>query len=311
MLSVVLLAKALDEALPLLAAICTAAAVGAFLYPFAAAMFAERNDTMLLPEEKRRRAKLRQEVPTYRRFEPMIVDLAARITETMPVLVERLQADLDLIEPNKEWRAGEYYAIRRVESWLMFAPAALFGGILLGPLLGLLFAGVVVYLYPLLGMRSVQKKAKVYRIRLRSRLPFVADLSALILEGGGTFSEAMVRIAQDNPDHPIGQELARTRSAVERSVPEGDALRDMSRRVDDPDLAEFVFVVNTAIERGTPLKDALRDMAERLRGRRVQWLERMAEEAKVKISGPALLVMIACLAVIVAPFLLASSNPTR
>jgi hypothetical protein len=50
-------------------------------------------------------------------------------------------------------------------------------------------------------------------------------------------------------------------------------------------------------------------MAERLRTRRVLRLERAAEEAKVKISGPALLIMVACLAIITAPFLLAGANP--
>ena len=88
-----------------------------------------------------------------------------------------------------------------------------------------------------------------------------------------------------------------------------DALWRMAHRVESPDLSEFVFMVNTALDRGTPLQDALRDMAERLRTRRVQRLERAAEEAKVKISGPALLIMVACLAIITAPFLLAGAAP--
>ncbi len=74
--------------------------------------------------------------------------------------------------------------------------------------------------------------------------------------------------------------------------------------MDDADIFEIVFAINTAEERGTRLKETLSGLAEQMRHRRIQWLERAAEEAKVHITWPGLLVMVACLLIVAAPLLL-------
>ena len=75
-------------------------------------------------------------------------------------------------------------------------------------------------------------------------------------------------------------------------------------RSTDPDVKEVVQAITTAEERGIALKDALRGLADRMRQRKVQWMEKSAEQAKVKITGPAMVTMVACLLIVVAPMLL-------
>jgi pilus assembly protein TadC len=83
----------------------------------------------------------------------------------------------------------------------------------------------------------------------------------------------------------------------------------MAVRLDDVDVNELVFCINTADESTGKLKDALRDLAEQMRTRRVQWLERAAEEAKVQITWPGFLIMLACLLIVAAPLLLPTQAP--
>jgi tight adherence protein C len=55
---------------------------------------------------------------------------------------------------------------------------------------------------------------------------------------------------------------------------------------------------------GTPLADTMRTQAEQIRLKRSQWAEKAAEESKVALVFPAMIIMVACLAIVVAPFIL-------
>jgi pilus assembly protein TadC len=147
-------------------------------------------------------------------------------------------------------------------------------------------------------------RARRYRIAVRNRLPFVVDLMALMLESGAIFRECLETAAEENRDEAVGEEFSRVCRAIDQGIPQTEALRGLSRRIDDADVYEMVFAINTAEERGTRLKETLSDLAEQMRHRRIQWLEKAAEEAKVHITWPGLLVMVACLIIVAAPLIL-------
>src|SRR5262245_35074103 len=291
-----------ERAWAMVAAVVTAAAVAAAAYPFAAALVAPRDDRRLQPGERRYRRQLRQRSSAYRWFEPLVTEIsvsAAKLT-----LIPQLQKDLNLTEPEAGWRAADYFAIRRLESLAVFIGGfavgligfdTLSGGIVIG----LLLAGA----YPYFIVQRVASRARAYRDRVEARLPLMSDLIALILEGSN-LPEALRVAARENRGHPLGDELTRALAAYDRHPVLQVALREMADRVGSVDLSEFVFMVVTALDRGTEVREALQSTAERLRVRRIQRLERAAEVAKVKIAGPALIVMIACLIIILAPFLL-------
>jgi Flp pilus assembly protein TadB len=269
-----------------------------------------RNDEHLTPSELERRTALRKRSLYYRWFEPFIDDLAAWCERKFPRQMELLQRDLDLVYPDRTWRSSEYLAVSLVESWWLFAIGGMFGYVL-GDSVGVVPAGLLGYLIgPALAVRTVTQRARLRLARIRSRLPFTVDLMALMLESGAIFQDCLEKAAEENADHPLGEELERVCSSIARGRPRVEALREMAVRLDDVDVNELVFCINTADETTGKLKDALRDLAEQMRTRRVQWLERAAEEAKVQITWPGFLIMLACLLIVAAPLLLPTQTPS-
>lgn len=263
-----------------------------------------RDDQRLTPTEAQRRKLLRARSATYRWFEPLIDDLAAWNQQSFPHRAEVLQHDLELIQPEAPWRAGEFMGTKQLEGVMLFAAGMLLGYVLVGIELAA-FVAVLAYVVGLFVMfRSVTQQAKKRLARLRSRLPFTVDLMALMLESGSIFRECLEKSAEENRGHPLGDELQLVCAGLRRGSSQADALRELARRLDDGDINELVFSINTAEERGGKLRDTLRDMAEQIRSRRIHWLERAAEEAKVRITWPGMVIMVACLLIIAAPLLL-------
>jgi len=83
-----------------------------------------------------------------------------------------------------------------------------------------------------------------------------------------------------------------------------DALRNFVTRTQDEDVAEVVLAIIEGEELGTPLAKILRIQAEQMRQKRSQWAEKASSEAEVTLVFPAMLIMIACLILVVAPFIL-------
>jgi tight adherence protein C len=266
-----------------------------------------RNDELLTPGERSHRQALRARSSAYRWFEPL-VDRLAKWQRSF--LSERwlktLQHNLDFVEPESNWRAGEYLAVREVEG-IMLIPAVWIGTYAVAGIELAWPLAIVGYflLGPVLAYYSLASQAKYRLDRIRARLPFAIDLIALMLESGSILRECLERAAEENRGHPLGEELDRVCASIRRGSTQADALREMGRRLDDGIIHEVVFAINSAEDSSGEVKEALRNLAEQVRTRRIQWLERAAEEAKVQITWPGLLIMIACLLIVVAPIWLA------
>jgi pilus assembly protein TadC len=129
-----------------------------------------------------------------------------------------------------------------------------------------------------------------------------------MMESGALFNACIQTVVQESGKHPIAEELSSVLSSLRQGIPRATALKEFSTRLDDDDVQEVVFAVNTSEELGTPLDKTLRTMADRMRQRRMQELERRAETAKVHITWPAMLIMVACLMVVAAPLMLAGAG---
>lgn len=294
-----------DLTLLVLGSIVIAALVTLVGYWLTAMAFADRIDHALIsPLERSRRNRLRQLSTTYRWFEPMVDSLAEFDGTNFPKTGPKLQQSLELLDPSTPWKADEFVAVKQLESVLVFVPSLAIAWLLLDDWVAVFPALLIAGLTPWVVVRGVHKRAKQYLRQYKARLPYVVDLMALMLESGDIFRETMLKAAHENVGHPLGQEFHRVSEMIGRGERQADALRTMARRLEDPDVGELVFTINTAVERGTELREAMRDMAEQMRIRRIQYLERAAEEAKVHITWPALLVMVACLLIVAAPLVL-------
>ena len=83
-----------------------------------------------------------------------------------------------------------------------------------------------------------------------------------------------------------------------------EALEHFAERVHAEEVSEIVMAIVKGEELGTPLASVLRTQSDALLLRRSQWAEKAAADAQVRIVVPGMLVMIACLIIVLAPFLL-------
>jgi Flp pilus assembly protein TadB len=263
------------------------------------------DERLLTESERQRRRGLRQRSAVYRWFEPAVLTLAAWNRQFFPGRMARLGARIEVLG-ERDWRAEEALAVRQIEAVPGFVVGGLFGLLFLGPLAAPVTALLAFAITLAVTSRGSVKQARERSQRLRQRLPAVIELMALMLEAGaGTLRECLEMAARENADHVIGEELRRVLIQIDQGANQADALREMGRRLDDPDVAQLVFALTTAEERGVPLRSSLRDMATQLRVRQVQWLEKAAEEARVHITWPGMVVTLACLLIVAAPIVFA------
>ncbi len=157
--------------------------------------------------------------------------------------------------------------------------------------------------------RRSMKEAKRIRRQIRSRLPYVMELMALLLDtGGGMTMEAFRTAAKDNQQHPIGRLLRDLISRVDDGSGLAEALPEWAKDFDDPDLSNVAVVIRTSEEKGAPLHETLRALSDQLRVRRLEQLEAAAEQAKVHMTGPVFVVVISCLIVAAAPLSLTAMD---
>ncbi len=255
-----------------------------------------------------RREKMRAASATYRLFEPWVDELAA------PIL--RANNGLDLVQQHLlsagiavPWTPAEFLATKRIEAFgaagIGFGLGWAWGG-LTSALIG---CAAGFYIYEVLAKRLLKSVAIRRQIKLKRRFAATVDLMALMMEVGAGFQESLTVAAEESKGNPLGDELAIVRRDLTMGKRE-DALRNFSRRTQDDDIEEVVMSVIEGEALGTPLAKIFRVQAEQMRQKRTQWAEKSSAEAEVALVFPAMLIMVACLILVAAPFVLtAIFNP--
>ena len=257
--------------------------------------------------EEERRAELRAGSQTYLWMEPAIDEIAASFAPRTPAMLQVLdQTGRDLVAAGERlrWRPAEYLAARRVEAILAGLVAAAFGWLLGGASMAVIFAPLGFFGFEQLSRRALLSHALRRRIQLKRRFAAAIDLMALMMEVGSGFQEALSVAAKESAEHPLGYEL----TLVERDIRHGkltkDCLRDFAKRVQEDDINEIVASIVEGIELGTPLASIFRTQADQMRQKRSKWAEMAAQESQVLLVFPAMVIMVACLLTVAAPFVL-------
>lgn len=173
---------------------------------------------------------------------------------------------------------------------LMGAMLGIFAGALVnlrlrfGPIV-LLFAAVGLYM-PALWLRG---RLRLRQDDIRHTLPYALDLLTLSVEAGLDFTQALTRIVRKLGVSPLAVELGQTVRDIQLGRTRAQALRELSRRVDVPELNSLTSALVQADELGSSLGPILRVQADQLRTRRSQTAEKRAMEAPVKILMPLIL----------------------
>jgi tight adherence protein C len=123
---------------------------------------------------------------------------------------------------------------------------------------------------------------------IRRDLPDTLDLLAISVEAGMGF-EGALGVVCDNFDSPLADEFARTLREMELGLPRREALQNLKRRTEVPELSNFVLTLTQADALGMPVGRVLKTSAEEMRSKRQQWAREKAAKLPVKILFPLVL----------------------
>lgn len=145
---------------------------------------------------------------------------------------------------------------------------------------------------PLIGVLAPQswlKRKVADRMRaIRMDLPDTIDLLAISVEAGQGLEGAMQTVCA-HFDSPLSEELSRTLKEMELGLARRDALHNLKRRTEVPELSNFVLVLTQADALGMPIGRVLRTQAAEMRSKRRQWAREKAAKLPVKILIPLVL----------------------
>lgn len=256
--------------------------------------------------EPARRIKLADGNSTYRWFEPLVDELAAMQRGRAPEQLEKIRRNLASLDSSLPWKPEEYLAAKQLESAIGGLFGFVLGYVVGGLMLGLVFGVLVVFVLLRMAVHDLAEKAKKRTAGVKRRLPFAIDLLALMLEAGGGLLESLKTLTADLRGHPLGGELDTLTEEIRLGRSMHESLVRFQQRVPDEDVAELVFSINKGEEFGTPLAQTFRIQADQMRLKRSQWAEKAAGAAQVAIVMPGMIIMIACLLIIGAPFVLSA-----
>ena len=139
--------------------------------------------------------------------------------------------------------------------------------------------------YPNVKLTSAMKAR---RGALLKDLPDTLDLLAISVEAGVGF-EGALGIVCDHFDSPLADEFSRTLKEMELGLPRRDALQNLKRRTEVPELSNFVLALTQADALGMPIGRVLKTQATEMRTKRRQWAREKAAKLPVKILFPLIL----------------------
>jgi tight adherence protein C len=194
------------------------------------------------------------------------------------------------------------------EEFVVMQGVGLGGGVLLGLLLGKAsgYTGVgLLRLTVLLAIMGVVAPVAWLRRRqderqasIKKDLPDVLDLLAISVEAGVGF-EGAVEVVTRHFDSPLATELARTLQEMELGLPRREALQNLKRRTEVPELSNFVLILVQADALGMPIGRVLRTQAVEMRLKRRQWARERAARLPVKILLPLTVFILPALFVVI------------
>jgi pilus assembly protein TadC len=158
-------------------------------------------------------------------------------------------------------------------------------------------AVVAGYFLPELWLKG--RAAKIRDSILRD-LPDTVDLLGLCVNAGLDFMMALKYVVEKSAPSVIIEELRAMMQEINVGKPRRDALRDMARKYELPDLSTFARTLIQADRMGTSVTEALNILSEDMREARFRRGEAMALKAPLKMLIPLLLCIFPVVAILVA-----------
>ena len=133
---------------------------------------------------------------------------------------------------------------------------------------------------------------------VRRSLPNALDLLTISVEAGLGFDQAMYKVAV-NTKGVLGDEFKRALKEMEIGVARKDALKNLSKRTEVPEINTFIFSIIQAEIFGISIGKVLRVQSAEMRIKRRQIAEEKGIKAPVKLVFPTILFLFPALMVVI------------
>lgn len=134
---------------------------------------------------------------------------------------------------------------------------------------------------------------------IRIALPDMLDMLTISVEAGLGFDAALGKLVK-NSTGPLVDEFAKMLREVQAGMSRKDAFRNLSDRVQLPELGAFITAMVQADVFGVSISNVLRTQATEMRTRRRQHAEELAQKATVKLVFPLVLCILPATIIVVA-----------
>ena len=145
----------------------------------------------------------------------------------------------------------------------------------------------------------LKRKVSQRKFLIARSLPETVDLLGLCIEAGLDFVNAVKWVIERTPHTPMTDELASVVDEIKWGKPRIQALKDMSRRLEIPEMTSFVQTIIQAERMGTPVAEAFTILSEDARAQRFHRGERTALQAPIKILLPLIFFIMPVIGIIV------------
>lgn len=252
-----------------------------------------------------RRQELRKGSMLFRYFEPLCRELEECSWLHRVGNLTSIEKSLSQGGSEMPWTAREYLSVAMLRM-LLSAVFSFFilefcigDGTLPAIMASFIFIAGIMFI-----PRQLNSLARIRMRRFKQRLPYAIDLMALMMEAGGDFRQCLNTLVRENDGHPVGVEFGKIAKAHSAGQPLRDCLDQLQQRLCDEDINEIVFSIKNAEDLGVPLSKTFLTLAEQMRLKHAQLAEKLIGERKTMMAFPSWIIMIACLIVAVAPFIL-------
>lgn len=224
---------------------------------------------------------------TDRLFVPFMRWVGNLVTRFTPdSALERTAQRLEMAGGFKNMTAAVWMALRGIMAVVLAGLMFYFGGVMgldagRRYLFTLLFFFVgFMFLDAYLTTRISRRRDAIFK-----KLPDALDLMTICVDAGLTFDGAMSKV-REKWDDPLALEFGRVVYEMQLGKSRRQALRDMTMRMDVPEVASFVASILQADQLGVSVGKVLRIQSEQMRIRRRQRAEEKAQKAPIKMLFP-------------------------
>jgi len=169
------------------------------------------------------------------------------------------------------------------------------------PVNGLIFGGILAVLAAFLPFMWLDGLVADRRTAMSRAFPYFMDLSVMSMDAGASFLESLSTYIAENENTALADEFAQTLSEINMGKSLSDAMIALRERIPTVMVQNALMAIVQGERMGTPMVKVMTEQAEAIRFVRSQNAERFAEEIKVRMQGPAMLLLFSVLILIMGP----------